>query len=124
MPAAASPAPLSPDALLGYQPRGGIPALYDEAVAANGAVRPHWKEILAYFAKLGPVEISRRWNQARRILRDSGVAYNAGGAGPLRSWELNPIPLRIPAGEWETISTAVRQRGRLLNALLNDLYGA
>jgi len=123
MPAAAPAALSSPEALLGYQPRGGTPALYDELLAANGSVRPHWKEILAYFAKLGPAEISRRWSQARRILRDSGVAYNAGGAGPLRSWELNPIPLRIPAGEWETISAAVRQRGRLLNALLNDLYG-
>lgn len=116
-------APPAPDDLLGYQRRGGTPALYDELLADNGAVRPHWKEILSYFAKLGPAEISRRWSQARRILRDSGVAYNAGGAGPLRSWELNPIPLRIPAGEWETISAAVRQRGRLLNALLNDLYG-
>jgi len=120
MPPAAS---LSPDALLGYQPRTGTPVLYDELLFANGSVRPHWKEILAYFSKLGPAEISRRWNQARRILRDSGVAYNAGGAGPLRSWELNPIPLRIPAEEWETISAAVRQRGRLLNSLLNDLYG-
>lgn len=113
--------------LLGYQRRQGTFAmLYDEFLLPDGKVRPHWEEAGAYFAKLGPAEITRRWNQARKILRNNGVAYNVNVRDPQgtsRSWELNPIPLRIPAGEWTVIESAVRQRGRLLNAILNDLYG-
>ncbi|HEY5751531.1 MAG TPA: circularly permuted type 2 ATP-grasp protein [Chthoniobacterales bacterium] len=111
---------------LGYQRRKGTHAvLYDEFLSPDGSVRPHWQEIGAYFEKLGPEEITRRWNHARKIIRDNGVASNAGlwdAQGPPRPWELNPIPLRISNDEWTVIEAAVRQRGRLLNAILNDLY--
>jgi len=112
---------------LGYQRRQGMLAsLYDEFLLPDGGIRPHWREIGAYLEKLGPEEIHRRWNHARKILRDNGVAYNADASdarGSFRSWELNPIPLRIPGNEWKTIEAAVCQRARLLNAILNDLYG-
>lgn len=112
---------------LGYEPRqGDLAGLYDEFLSPEGEVRPHWREVSAYFEKLGPEEITRRWSQARKILRDNGVAYNANSndaQGPMRSWELNPIPFRIPSADWVEIEATVRQRGRLLNSLLNDLYG-
>ncbi|WP_093284928.1 circularly permuted type 2 ATP-grasp protein [Verrucomicrobium sp. GAS474] len=100
-------------------------SLYDEFLQPDGSLRPHWREVGAYFDELGEGEITRRWNKARRILRDNGVAYNASmwdTQGPFRSWELNPIPLRIPQAEWSRIESAVRQRGRLLNAILEDAY--
>jgi len=112
---------------LDYRRREGTLALlYDEFLLPDGGIRPHWKEIGAYLERLGPEEIDRRWNHARKILRDNGVAYNSDPwdmNGSFRSWELNPIPLRIPGSEWKTIEAAVRQRARLLNSILNDLYG-
>lgn len=117
------PPPLPP---LGYgRRRGTYAALYDEFLSPDGGIRPHWQKIGAYFEKLGPEEITRRWNHARKIIRDNGVACNASlwdAEGPARAWELNPIPLRISNDEWTVIEVAVRQRGRLLNAILNDLY--
>ena len=111
---------------LGYRRReGALASLYDEFLQPDGSLRPHWREVGDYFADLGADEITRRWNKAKRILRDNGVAYNSSmwdTQGPFRTWELNPIPLRIPKAEWSRIEAAVRQRGRLLNSILEDAY--
>lgn len=115
-----------PGKALGYQLRlGAHGAPYDEMLRPDGALRPHWREVCTFLERLGPEEIGRRWTQARRILHDNGAAYHyySGSANALRAWELNPVPLRVPKDEWLTIEKAVRQRGRLLNHLLNDLYG-
>ena len=110
--------------LLGYQLRlGSRGGPFDEMVGPDGTVRSHWRDVAGFFARLGPDEITRRWNQARKILHDNGIAYNVQSQGVLRPWELNPIPLCLPAAEWRTISRAVQQRARLLNYILDDLYG-
>ncbi len=98
---------------------------YDEMLSPDGTLRPHWKQAEAFFSHLGDVEIERRWSQARKVLHDNGVAYNlySDAENPLRAWELNPIPLCIAADEWDGITAAVSQRARLLNGLLNDIYG-
>lgn len=120
-----TPAPRA--APLGYAPpQGPLAGLHDEFLAPDGSIRPHWEEVRAYFERLGPDEITRRWNHAQKILRDNGVAYQVGPPGAeeaTRAWQLNPIPLRLPAADWAVIEPAVRQRARLLNATLEDLYG-
>jgi len=124
---AATNAPLSDPkspSLLGYQLRLGSRGMpFDEMVGPDGSVRPHWRDVAGFFARLGPEEITRRWNQARKILHDNGAAYNVQSQGVLRPWELNPVPLRLPGAEWQVVSRAVRQRARLLNCILDDLYG-
>ncbi len=64
-------------------------------------------------------------SQARKVLHDNGVAYNlySDAENPLRAWELNPLPLCLAAAEWAAIAKAVGQRARLINGVLNDLYG-
>ena len=41
-----------------------------------------------------------------------------------RPWQVDPIPLVLPADEWEAISSGIEQRAELLNRVLSDLYGA
>jgi uncharacterized circularly permuted ATP-grasp superfamily protein/uncharacterized alpha-E superfamily protein len=109
---------------LGYQLRLGTQGQpFDEMVAPSGGLREHWHDISAFFERLGPAEIGRRWNQARKILHDNGVAYNVQNQGLLRTWELNPVPLRLAGDDWQFLAKAVRQRARLLNAILEDVYG-
>lgn len=93
-------------------------------VAPSGGLREHWHDISAFFERLGPAEIGRRWNQARKILHDNGVAYTVQTQGLLRSWELNPVPLRLAGDDWNFLARAIRQRARLLNAILEDVYGS
>jgi uncharacterized circularly permuted ATP-grasp superfamily protein/uncharacterized alpha-E superfamily protein len=106
----------------GYQP---APGAFDELLDASGQVRPHWRGFVAGLTALGRDELGRRWELARRLIREHGITYNvyADPHGTTRPWELDPIPLLIPAREWDALADALVQRARLLNLVLADLYG-
>ena len=74
---------------------------------------------------LGVEELTRRWEQARRLIHDNGVTYNVYGdpQGMQRPWELDAVPLVIAPEEWERLAAALVQRVQVLNALLADVYG-
>src|SRR4051812_29224544 len=106
-----------------YRPAPGV---YDECSHEPGAFRPHWQPLLARLEKMGAEELGARWENGRRIIREHGVTYNVYGdsQGVDRPWELDPIPLLLPKGEWQAIEAGLIQRARLLNGILADLYGA
>lgn len=99
--------------------------VYDEMFSAPGVVRPHWQKFVAALEDLGADELVRRWEQARRIIHENGVTYNVFGdpQGMDRPWELDALPLLLPAAEWSALSTGLIQRAQLLNLILADLYG-
>ena len=74
---------------------------------------------------IGPEELGRRWARAERRIRENGITYNIYGdpLGASRAWQIDIIPLLIPAEEWRFIEKGIIQRARLLNLLLEDLYG-
>ena len=67
--------------------------VHDELLAPGGALRAHWTRFSDSLARLGFQEMARRWDQARRLLRENGVTYNVYGdpRGTDRPWELDPI---------------------------------
>jgi len=75
---------------------------------------------------LGREEIAERAETARRIIREQGVTCHVIGewGGEDRPWELDILPMVLPAKEWQILETGIVQRARLLNALLKDLYGS
>ncbi len=105
-----------------YQP---APGAYDEVMAAPGSPRPHWLPLLERLSGLGPEEWATRRDTVGRLLRERGVTYNVytDAHGRDRPWELDLLPVIIPAAEWARLEAGLRQRARLLNALLADLYG-
>jgi uncharacterized circularly permuted ATP-grasp superfamily protein len=62
----------------------------DEMRAADGALRPHWQYLIDTLRQLGPAASTRRWREARRLMRDNGVTYNLHG---------DPAACRAP-GSW------------------------
>ena len=92
---------------------------------APGELRPHWKQFISSMRRLGRDELSLRWENARRIIREHGVTYNVYGdpQGMDRPWELDMIPLIIPPADWRTIEAGLIQRSKLFNLILADLYG-
>ncbi len=106
----------------GYQP---LPGSYDEMFAAPGQLRPHWRQFVQAFDATGPHELGRRWEQAQRLIRENGVTYNVHGdsQGKDRPWELDAMPLLLPAGDWATLAGGLTQRAKLLNTILADVYG-
>lgn len=112
----------APGFAAGYVPRAQDS---DEMVEADGSLRPHWRMFVSMLDDLGRDEITRRWEQARRIIRENGITHNVYGDpnGLDRPWNLDLIPLLMPADQWQTIGRGLTQRAKLLDRLLADLYG-
>src|ERR1700741_308355 len=99
---------------------------YDELSDSQGAMRAHWRPLIDRLrANESPDAVRRSLELTRRLIVENGVTYNvyADPQGADRPWALDPLPFVLPAAEWKTIETGVKQRTRLLNALLADLYG-
>jgi len=98
---------------------------YDEMLAASGAPRAHWHALFEQLAASSPEALRERTQWVRRQVRENGVTYNvyADPEGADRPWELDMLPLVLPADEWAGIEAAIRQRATLLNQVLMDVYG-
>jgi len=70
--------------------------------------------------------VSDTLSLTERQIREQGITYNvyADAMGAHRPWEVDPIPLLLPADEWEAIAAGIVQRADLLNRVLGDIYGA
>jgi len=133
---AALAAALAPPAAPGHfdELRGGISApLTATEGAAQGTVlgahalptRP-WARFFENLGREGFADLNRRTLELQRQVRDNGVTYNvyADAGGPQRPWSLDLFPLILPPAAWQRIEAGVLQRVRLLEAVLDDVYGA
>lgn len=113
------------------------PGRFDEAIAADGTVRPAWRAVdrVLRSPEVGAlVELQR---QADRLLEAEGtghlvhdlsIAPHRQGpapapAGHSRPWRLDPVPFLLDAAEFERLAAAAVQRMRVIEALLADCYG-
>jgi len=103
----------------------GIAGHWDEAVTAEGGVRPHWRALFHDHLQQPLAEAQQRHDLCRRLLNEYGVTYNMPGASEpeQRPWQLDSWPLLISSAEWSSLSMAVAQRAQLLNKILADIYG-
>ena len=98
---------------------------FDEMIAENGELRPSWRAFYEHLNSATPEQMRHRLDLVHRRVQENGVTYNvyADPNGADRPWELDPLPTILSGDEWESISRAITQRARLLNAVLGDLYG-
>ncbi len=101
------------------------PNSFDELLDGNGQPREHWRLLLNSLATEPPQSIQQRLDAVESQIRENGVTYNVYGdaKGMQRPWDLNLLPLILPADEWAGIEAAVIQRATLLNQILLDVYG-
>jgi len=106
----------------GYQTIDGA---YSEMFNDAGQVRDHWQPIVKRLTSLGTDAIARRWADAQRVIQENGVTYNVYGdpRGMHRPWALDPVPLIISSQEWKPLAEGLIQRAKLLNHILEDVYG-
>src|ERR1700722_432242 len=99
---------------------------YDELSSDGVTPRPHWARIMKSFLAIGPEELGRRWERAERRIRENGITYNiySDPLGANRPWKIDIVPFMIPAEEWRFLEAGIVQRARLLNRILEDLYGS
>jgi uncharacterized circularly permuted ATP-grasp superfamily protein/uncharacterized alpha-E superfamily protein len=104
-----------------YAPPAGR---YDELVDADGAIRPHWRPLLNAWSTIGADEIVRRRGVAERLLVAEGAGHVFHDEHQIgMSWGLDPVPYVIGGQEWAGIERGMAQRVRVLNAVIEDLYG-
>jgi uncharacterized circularly permuted ATP-grasp superfamily protein/uncharacterized alpha-E superfamily protein len=108
------------------------PALrFDEVHDAAGDTRPHWRRIERDLLAADRAILLRAQDRVRRLRRNQGTLPEAarrppGGGAPaphaaLRA--LDPIPHVVSAPEWAALEAGLRQRARVLDRLLADVYG-
>jgi uncharacterized circularly permuted ATP-grasp superfamily protein/uncharacterized alpha-E superfamily protein len=104
---------------------GRVASAYDEVFEASGQLRTDWEPLVTQLRTLGLEELRRRWEDARRLLYEHGVSYDAGGdrETATRAWNLSPIPVVYGPPTWAPLAAGLAQRARLLDRLLADLYG-
>lgn len=114
------------DAILsGY---GHAPGGFDEMLAPDGGIRPHYRPLIEALAAMSSADRAGRFRSARQYLREAGVFYRVYGAGDPppdgRGWPLAFPPLVLAAAEWTALEAGLVQRAGFLEKLVADLYGA
>ena len=95
-----------------------------QAVAELNLAAP-WQAFFDQLGHMGLDELDQRTQTLARQVRDNGITYNvyASQGGPQRPWALDLFPLVITPESWQQIETGVRQRARLLEGIMADVYG-
>ena len=97
---------------------------FDELLDPNGMPRGWWQSLAAH-ADLSEGHLSSAQARVGRQMHENGVTYNvyAAEGGPTRPWTLDVLPFVVDGTEWGWLDGGLRQRARLLNALVADIYG-
>lgn len=131
---AALAASLAPPAAAGHYDefRGGVSTPLADGSGGGGPLIPTHalptREWAGFFEDLGAegfADLNRRTVNLQRQVRDNGITYNvyADAGGPQRPWSLDLFPLILSADCWQRIEAGVLQRVRLLERILDDVYG-
>lgn len=118
---AALAAALAPPALSGhFDELRGAPAS-----PQGGPLTAEWARFFENLGTAGFADLNRRTVDLHRQVRDNGITYNvyADKGGPQRPWSLDLFPLILAPRDWQRIESGVLQRVRLLEAILDDVYG-
>lgn len=92
---------------------------------APASLYPEWSRFFNFLGSGGFEDLNHRKANLQRQIRDNGVTYNvyADANGPQRPWSLDLFPLILSAQDWAQIEIGVRQRARLLERIMADVYG-
>ena len=89
------------------------------------ALSKPWTTFFNCLGVEGFQDLNRRTANLRRQVRDNGVTYNvyADANGPQRPWSLDLFPMLLSPQDWADIAVGIKQRTRLLNHVMADVYG-
>ena len=84
-----------------------------------------WGQFFENIDSDGLGSLNQRAASLARQVRDNGVTYNvySDAGGPQRPWSLDLFPLVVSPQSWQQIEAGVKQRVRLLDHVMADVYG-
>ena len=97
---------------------------FDEMIAADGTVHPHYARFRDLLQSLTPQEFALKRQSVDLAFMRQGVTFNVYGdsAGTEKIFPFDLLPRIIPAKEWEFLERGLTQRITALNLFLHDLY--
>jgi len=100
------------------------PGCFDELITENGAPRSAVRRLVTHFSKLTPEEMEAHKDAAELAIREMGISFTvySQGSNIDRAWPFDIIPRVIRGRDWKVVAAGLRQRGRALNAFINDIY--
>lgn len=125
MNATGEPKLIQPDAddlTSNYRPLDGV---FDEMVGPDGMARDHWRRFLTAVDAQPRPALDRMRETAQRLIRENGTTYNVydENQDAAHPWRLDPFPFLISPDDWKSLEVGLKQRARLLNAIVEDIYG-
>jgi uncharacterized circularly permuted ATP-grasp superfamily protein/uncharacterized alpha-E superfamily protein len=94
-----------------------IASACDEMIDRNGRIRAPWSPITTAVREIGPEELDRR---AAALNRQMGLAAPI---GTVSKRFYDPLPVLLTSTEFSFLEAGIKQRAKLLNVVLEDLYG-
>jgi uncharacterized circularly permuted ATP-grasp superfamily protein len=100
------------------------PEFWDEMIAPDGSVRPHYKNVLEGLSGLSTDDLLRKEKLAQDLFMNQGVTFTVyfENEGIERIFPFDIIPRIVQAAEWDHIEKGVKQRLRALNLFIKDVY--
>ena len=97
---------------------------YDELIQPDGAPRPGAALLTDRIESLQPGELLRHQRSAEEALMDLGITFNVYGdeAGTEKIFPFDIIPRIVEASDWDYIERGLKQRIRVLNLFIDDMY--
>lgn len=99
---------------------------FDELRDGSGEIRGHQQALAGFLEGRDAKELEELGRLVRQRITQQEVTFNILGVpeGTNRPWQLDAVPLVLERGEWLSLCAGLKQRARLLNAVLRDCYGA
>ncbi|MBT0569079.1 circularly permuted type 2 ATP-grasp protein [Curvibacter sp. CHRR-16] len=96
-----------------------------QSIAASASPTGAWGQFFNQIESLTRTDLDAQAASLQRQIRDNGVTYNvyADSKGPQRPWSLDLFPLIVEPQEWQKLASGVQQRVRLLEHVMQDVYG-
>jgi uncharacterized circularly permuted ATP-grasp superfamily protein/uncharacterized alpha-E superfamily protein len=87
---------------------------------------PLWKEFFRHFHEAGGSSLSAAHEELQERVRQSGIVPHFGAntkALNTPEWSPGVLPTIVESQDWNILEAGILQRTRLLNAILEDVYG-
>ncbi len=96
--------------------------MIDALSSAGPPGAPAWHWLPEQAEAPSTADLERARTEAEALLADHGVTY--GAADEHEPWRLDPAPVVLDEDDWAGLEAGITQRAELLDAVLQDLYGA
>ncbi len=113
--------PAPPGVFDGYSAKRTAGSAWDEMIAPDGSVRPTSRAVHSAVAGMSVEDLRARSDSLAATFLDRGVTFDL--AGEERPFPIDVVPRVLAAQEWATVDAGVRQRVRVLERFLADVYG-